>query len=61
MTKWLQDLKARLAENPLRYTGDVHKPVMCVKCGAKGRRVPLYAVTNYGNEFNHCYVCGYKP
>lgn len=30
----------------------------CARCGGSGRKVPLYAVTNYGNEFNHCYTCG---
>jgi hypothetical protein len=35
-------------------------PCVCAKCGGTGKKVPLYAVTNYGNEFNHCYVCGEK-
>jgi hypothetical protein len=35
-------------------------PCVCARCGGNGKKVPLYAVTNYGNEFNHCYVCGEK-
>jgi hypothetical protein len=49
-----QHLAMRLAT----LEGTKAVPCVCLKCGGTGKKVPLYAVTNYGNEFNHCYVCG---
>ena len=43
-----------------RLEGTPTRQCQCSNCGGNGRKVPLYAVTNYGNEFNHCYVCGEK-
>lgn len=53
MTKDVVAMKARLAQNPLFYVGT---EVRCKACGGKGKRVPLYAVTNY-NEFHTCVGC----
>ena len=38
--------------------GNERETCLCAQCGGKGKKVPLYAVTNYGHEFNHCYRCG---
>jgi recombinational DNA repair protein (RecF pathway) len=51
-----QHLMVRLA----KLEGTEIATCICAKCGGTGKKVPLYAVTNYGNEFNHCYVCGEK-
>lgn len=74
-TKWVQRIKDRLAENPLFWTLEgtfPHEkgPCICQQCANKqtpengtrvhGGRVPLYRVTNYGHEFDHCYMCGTK-
>ena len=40
--------------------GTPRETCLCKNCGGHGKKVPLYAVTNYGNEFNHCYRCGYR-
>ena len=40
--------------------GTPRQTCKCASCGGSGRKVPLYAVTNYGNEFNHCYTCGVR-
>jgi hypothetical protein len=56
-----EHLKARLAQ----LEGYENIPCVCERCAkekgiATSKKVPLYAVTNYGNEFNHCYVCGVR-
>jgi hypothetical protein len=32
---------------------------VCANCGGSGKKVPLYAITNYGREFDHCFRCNY--
>lgn len=60
--KWVERIKAKLAENPLYFTGVPGAPCICKRCGGgPSHKVPLYRVTNYGNEFNHCYTCGWRP
>lgn len=53
MTKGVQAIKERLTQNPLFYVGS---EIRCKTCGGKGKRVPLYAVTNY-NIFHTCAGC----
>lgn len=39
--------------------GNVRETCVCANCGGSGKKVPLYAITNYGREFDHCYRCNY--
>lgn len=52
---WLQKLKARIAANPLFWQGEYS--VRCQSCGGKGKKVPLYRITNY-TQFCTCDTCG---
>ena len=56
MRKDVAKTKAKLAANPLYW--DRPDTCLCKACGGKGKKVPLYAVMNYGAEFNHCSKCG---
>lgn len=61
--KWVQAIKDRLAANPLYYKKNPDTECVCQRCSTEkgiphGKKVPLYAVTNYGREFDHCYACG---
>jgi hypothetical protein len=72
-TKWATAIQDKLAARPLRYI-DGHTTIVCAcencignpedfadQLSVKiGKKVPLYAVTNYGHTFDHCYVCDYK-
>ncbi len=53
MTKDVRAIKDRITANPLFY---VETGVLCKECGGTGKRVPLYAVTNY-NVFHTCAKC----
>jgi hypothetical protein len=60
-TKWVEKIKAKLAANPL-YDNIPGVGVTCLAClgGTKpkgAKKVPLYAVTNYGNTFSVCCKC----
>lgn len=61
-TKWITELKARIAANPL-YIHPATGVIRCKACGGKSKaeggiesKVPLYRITNY-NEFRTCSVC----
>jgi hypothetical protein len=62
-TKWQTELKAKLKANPLYQSIvpagslDFRTTITCQECGGKGKRVPFYAVTNYGRTFATCSVC----
>jgi hypothetical protein len=72
--KWVEAIKLKRKLNPLYYDNaggaraDMTLPAAyhsvnactCKMCGGKGKQVPLYAMTNYGNAYNHCYKCGCK-
>jgi hypothetical protein len=60
--KWVQEIKARNASNPLHDSKEPGMIVLCEQCGGKkGKRVAIYAMVNYGTTFSHCYKCGYNP
>jgi len=63
--KWVEKIKAHLAQNPLYFKSGEHKPT-CQKCcgGAKpagGKKLALYQVTNYSNlHWDTCSMCGVR-
>jgi len=52
----VEHLRARLAQ----IEGRENVPCLCSDCGGSGKKVPLYAIFNYGREFDHCYGCGFS-
>jgi hypothetical protein len=54
--KWVQRLKERLKINPLFWDRN-ELEVKCLACGGKGKKVPLYAITNY-SHWHTCNTCG---
>ena len=56
-SKWVEEIKARMKKSPPRFNPHT-AGILCNECaGGKGKRVPLFAITNYGKEFSVCDRC----
>lgn len=63
--KWVEKIKAKLADNPLYFRQGECVPTCLNCCGGKkpdgAKKLALYQVTNYSNvQWDMCHLCKTK-